>query len=276
MSSSSVDFDPSAAREMLADMLIRTLVGIVVVYRHKDDQATKPDRIASYSGTLIRLGAMTAILTAGHVVEGLQQLIASPDHTISSVVLADTFGDSRKHKEPIPFALQASLMFFRDNEEAGLDFGLIALSDYYNRLLAANGALVIDEGHWRSQAEVQFDNCFVVGLPEEMTIDTVVGGDKALIQPFMFKVKPVPEGYGLATRFPRFVGRIEHELGIASVVGMSGGPIVGFSSANPGQYWVVAVQSSWMKSERLVFGTPVPVIADFVLDLFSAVVASES
>lgn len=262
-------FDLARGREILVDMLVRTLVGIVVVYRHVDDGPDRADRVASCSGTLIQTGGLTAVLTAGHVVKGLQELLGSADHMVSSAVLADTFGEGREHKEPIPFAIQAALMFHRDDDAAGLDFGLIALSDYYVRLLMANGSLVIDEAHWQSQEAIEFENCFVVGLPEEMTVAQVIDGDKALVRPFIFKVKPVNEPVGPSTTYRRFAGRIEHELGIENVVGMSGGPIVGFSSARPDRYWVIAIQSSWVKREGLVFGTPVPVLANFVLDLFT-------
>ncbi|MCX5896195.1 MAG: hypothetical protein NTZ51_10250 [Proteobacteria bacterium] len=53
-----------------------------------------------------------------------------------------------------------------------------------------------------------------------------------------------------------------HEnLPLSSIVGMSGGPIFGFKYGPPMAYWIVAIQSSWLRSQGIVFGCPLPVLA---------------
>jgi len=47
-------------------------------------------------------------------------------------------------------------------------------------------------------------------------------------------------------------------------VGMSGGPIFGFRHGPPMTYWVVAIQSSWLPSEGIVFGCPLPIMAELL------------
>jgi hypothetical protein len=44
---------------------------------------------------------------------------------------------------------------------------------------------------------------------------------------------------------------------------MSGGPILGFSK-QADKYWIVAIQSSWLPASKIIFGCPIPIIADFV------------
>jgi hypothetical protein len=42
-------------------------------------------------------------------------------------------------------------MFFIDDCEEGLDFGVVALRPYCVRLLAANGLVALDEKNWSHQ-----------------------------------------------------------------------------------------------------------------------------
>jgi hypothetical protein len=53
---------------------------------------------------------------------------------------------------------------------------------------------------------------------------------------------------------------------LPSIVGMSGGPIFGFKKGEDGllRYWIVAVQSRWRESARIIFGCPVRTFATLV------------
>jgi hypothetical protein len=64
-------------------------------------------------------------------------------------------------------------MFFIDDDEAGLDFGVMLLRPYYVRLLAANNTVAIQEENWIHQHQVTFDGYLMLGLPEEFTSNTV-------------------------------------------------------------------------------------------------------
>jgi hypothetical protein len=48
--------------------------------------------------------------------------------------------------------------------------------------------------------------------------------------------------------------------------GLSGStePIRGFNLTPPMRYWVVALQSTWLRDRRLVFGCPLPVLASLL------------
>jgi len=61
---------------------------------------------------------------------------------------------------------------------------------------------------------------------------------------------------------PQFVGKINEKADVKNIVGMSGGPILGFrKDANGLHYWPVAIQSSWFANKRIVVGTPLPAVA---------------
>lgn len=146
-------------------------------------------------------------------------------------MLADTFGLHRISDKPIPFDLKNAELLHIDNEDEGLDFGVIPLSPYYVRLLAKNGVAALEKKNWIHQASVRFDAHLMLGLPEEFSSGQVNNDGDAVVSPTMFRVHRLespPEG-AKKTRYRRFVGQIDQENPIKSVVGMSGGPIFGFN-----------------------------------------------
>lgn len=143
---------------------------------------------------------------------------------------------------------------------------MIALSPYYVRLLAANGAVALEEVNWARQDRVTFDFYAMLGFPEEFVSETVNDAGEGFVYPTMFRVhrlEPPPEDTPV-TRHPRFVGRIDQELPLNSVKGMSGGPIFGFTIGEDIRYWVVALQSTWRPTSRIVYGCSLPVLASLM------------
>jgi hypothetical protein len=61
-----------------------------------------------------------------------------------------------------------------------------------------------------------------------------------------------------------------------SLVGMSGGPIYGFSDEQKGRYWIPAIQSGWIKSRRITFACPVPMLARLAEHLLYGEEATEA
>lgn len=241
----------------------RHLIALCVTYRRKGEDN---DRFAAYSGTLITLHNTVFFLTAGHILEDLEEARNSTDVEFKSAVLADTFGHRRISNLPIPFDLKGAKFFHVNDEEEGLDFGVIALSPYYVRLLAANGAVALEEVNWARQDRVTFDFYAMLGFPEEFVSETVNDAGEGFVYPTMFRVhrlEPPPEDTPV-TRHPRFVGRIDQELPLNSVKGMSGGPIFGFTIGEDIRYWVVALQSTWRPTSRIVYGCSLPVLASLM------------
>jgi hypothetical protein len=67
------------------------------------------------------------------------------------------------------------------------------------------------------------------------------------------------------TPYDRFVGTVG-DGGVKDIDGMSGCPIFGFEKGREDRYWIVAIQNSWIRSRRIIFGTPLPVLAGFIED----------
>jgi hypothetical protein len=245
----------------------RHLVALCVTFKEKDSRNPLPS-FRAYACTLLHIEGRNFLLTAGHILSELQQALKSQEVEILNAVLQDNFGIERICDLPIPFDLKNAEMFFIDDAEEGLDFGVIPLRPYYVNLLAANGMVALAEENWARQHAVHFDLHLMLGLPAEYTSDRINPEGEGSVAATMFGVKcldELPEGIP-TTRFRRFVGELNPDLALASVRGMSGGPILGFNLTPPMRYWVVALQSTWLPGRRLVFGCPLPVLASLMTD----------
>jgi hypothetical protein len=246
--------------------LCRHLVGLCVTYRHTTEkEALLPSRFTTCSGTLIAIEGALYFLTAGHVLKALKQLRDSDGVLIEHASLADIFGLGRVSDTPIPFDLKEAQLCFIDDEESGLDFGIIPIGHHHTRLLAKNRVIALSEANWISQSNVRFDGYLMLGFPAEMVSERVSEASTVIIQPTMFAVKRMDVADDQrATTYPRFIGQISPDLPIKSLEGMSGGLILGFRDQPKLSYWVVAIQSSWNPNTRMTYGCSLPVLASLL------------
>lgn len=255
-----------AGAEKALEFFCRHLVALCISYRQvKNGIPIENHSFFACPGVVICIRGFCSFLTAGHALKDLSAHLERGDITVESAVLADTFGPDAISKNPIPFDLLNEPRFFIDNKEEGLDFGLVALRPHYVALLAKHGIKALFEENWINQHRVKFDAYTMLGLPEEF-VKFEQNGSVGIVSPTMIGVEALnspPEGTKL-THYPRFVGQLEKNLALSSIVGMSGGPIFGFRYGPPMAYWVVAIQSSWLQSQRIIFGCPLPVLAELL------------
>lgn len=180
---------------------------------------------------------------------------------VIDTVIADTFAPGRVSDHPIPFDLKNAPRFHIDDDELGLDFGMIHVHRHHARLLAKNGTVAISEENWNRQHEIDFDVCLILGIPEELTAKTLSAAGSAWLRPSVLRVIRTEAPDDVEAR-GRFVGKIEGNLTLESLSGMSGGPILGFSDARPNTYWIIGIQSAWRPTRGLVFGCPLPTIGN--------------
>jgi hypothetical protein len=224
----------------------------------------------SYSGFIVSFHGLWCLATAGHILEDLEQHLREGTIQVVSYALLDDFGPEVISHDPIPFDYGRAPKYYINNKEAGLDFALIGLSPYYQGLLQANGIVAISQENWEKQHEVDFGKYMMIGLPQKaIEASTWKSQDKvhfeAFVRPMTIdieKLDELPEGTR-ETSYPRFIGKIDGDLPLDDISGMSGGPILGFSK-QADKYWIVAIQSSWLSASKIVFGCPITIIADFV------------
>ncbi len=257
------------------EFFCRHLIALCITYKiiDEDDVQETNLRFSAYAGTLIRIEGAYYYLTSGHILREIEAALASDAVNIENTRLADTLGYRRISDNPIPIDLSSTPRFYVDDDELGLDYGLMAIHPHHIRLLAANNVVALEEVNWAHQSELTFDAYIMLGLPQEFTSEFVSESGAGTVSPTMFrvhKVDPNSEEH-TKTHFPRFVGRIDPELELKSIKGMSGGPIFGFKIDKETRYWVVALQSSWNKRTRAVYGCLLPVLAEHIASLQSRV-----
>ena len=210
-------------------------------------------------------GGCPLLLTAGHVLKSLRELRDCENAVIEGGSLADVFGYRRVSDTPIPFDLKNAQLFFVDDEELGLDFGVIPIGPHHAQLLAKNGVVALSEENWAKQHGVQFEGYAMLGFPAELVSDRVSDSSTVRIEATMFAVRGFePAQDYRRTEYPRFVGQVSDGLPLKSLGGMSGGLIFGFRTQPQLTYWIVAIQSSWNPQTRMVYGCNLPVLASLM------------
>jgi hypothetical protein len=204
-------------------------------------------------------------LTAGHVLKALRELRDNEDVAIENASLADVFGHKRVSDTPIPFDLRSAHLSFIDDEEMGLDFGVIPIGPHHARLLQKNGMVALTEENWIRQGEAEIEGYTMLGFPAELVSERVSDSSTVHIEVAIFGVQRVElDRDERKTVYPRFVGQLGQNLPFKSIEGMSGGVIFGFQSQPQLRYWVVAIQSSWERQTRIVYGCSLPVLGSLM------------
>lgn len=243
----------------------RHFVAITITYRLNTEGETGPVRFAAYSGTLMFVLNTCCILTAGHVIEDIDEQLANTEIEILAFHLADTFGNGAVTDQPIPFDFRSAARFAINDDELALDFGVVALHPHYVRLLNLHGMVALDEKNWAHQHNVSMSHHFVIGLPSELVSTTLDEAGSARAEMKIVPLRKVEWTQPSGPKYPRFCGEIIGEMSFDSMRGMSGGPIIGLNQ-DASTYWIVAIQGSWSREGRLAFGCPLPVLGKMLVD----------
>jgi len=222
----------------------------------------------NYSGFVVSICGRWNLMTAGHILEDLANNLRDNRIIFDREYLVDCYGPNPRTNHPTPFDFEAApkTFIYRD----GLDFGLIGLSDYYVRLLEANGVLPFPAIDWLRQPS-DYDFYFLYGLPKELNPVDLERKNLVLNPVMMFVDKlPTRPECAKATDYPRFFGCLRDKDEIQSIDGMSGGPIFGMSRDDEGRdrYWAVGVQSGWWPGQRIIAATPMPVVGRIIAETF--------
>lgn len=190
------------------------------------------------------------LVTAGHCIEDIEKLL-NAGYQISKCRLIDSMGTGALHRDPIPFDYEdsgATKMCY----DPKYDYGLIFLSDHYVDLLRSNKVVPMTEEVWEKQPSKP-DFFALIGIPEELSDSSV---DIAHVASTFHIVEEYPRrpAFFENTEAPTFFGKISLPESMTTIAGMSGGPILSFKRSESGhhKYWLHAVQSRWIKSEKAV------------------------
>jgi hypothetical protein len=224
----------------------------------------------SYSGFVISIQGVWNLVTAGHILEELEQSLKDKKIQITECSLVDIFGLNAASNIPIPFDYNHAPKFFIYNKEEGVDFGLVIIRSHYRDLLKTNGIVPIQEKDWKNIPDELASKHIMLGLPQyfiktRVIKERVVGS----VAPAVIGVERIYDE-SLVKKYPQFIGKLS-DTGyiVEDITGMSGGPILGFSK-DWKKYWIVAVQSSWISDRRITFGCPVSFFTQIVEEFIAA------
>lgn len=217
-----------------------------------------PMKPFSYPGVVLSVHAKWFFVTAGHTLRKIDEYMALPEARILEWCLRDHFGPEPTNKHPIPINYNDSPHFAVHDAAEGLDFGVLVLNPNQQALLAANNIAPISEENWAHQHEIERDRHIMLGLPDKYVEFTCVSPTMLGVT----QLHDLPDGVP-PTNYPRFVGKLDDRVDF-DIEGMSGGPIYGFKKGCDNRYWIVAIQSSWLRHRKLVFACPIPILAQIV------------
>jgi hypothetical protein len=230
-----------------------------------------------YSCFVVSLRDNWFLVTAGHAVKELAELLQARKIRIVRAFLADYFGHRETVRRLTPFPFDCTEQHYVDEITLGLDYAFIPLRDFFKKGMQANGIKPLSEKHWTDSRTVEFAVYALLGFPEEVATDydpnigvehpeigsigSVVVSAEALADKSL-----IPDSVNSALiTGPWFTGRITANTKL-DIVGMSGGPIFGLCKGEGGllTYSVVAIQSRWHKTSKIIFGCPIKLFGAMV------------
>jgi hypothetical protein len=230
-----------------------------------------PERAFCFSGFVIELDRTWYFITAGHVLgESIGDQIASGRVRLIHCSLVDYFGKNAKNQHPTAISYETTPKFHLDDWGDGLDIGIMQLRPLYVEGLKSNGVEAIPEAQWLEGDTTNEQRFLILGLPDEEKVhdEEAVSGN---VRPCIAGVTAcdLQEG-GVSPTHPIFVGRLNANEP-DSMVGFSGGPIFRLRREPKAvRCWLHAVQSRWRKSERIVIGSPMTVVAQLIREKLPA------
>lgn len=254
--------DSTASDREFLKHISRQLVCLGCVHYPTERDDPEGERIFLASGFIVEVQSLCFIVTAGHVLSDIKTLIASRPDRQYRFFLADMFGPNAQNLEPRAFDFSKHFVYHLHHEHAGLDFGLILLSNEDRQLLSINGIEPLQRANWEKQADVVFVGFGMVGFPtQELALDSP---GNAVFRPAFITVEwlqAIPEEFG-HHGFPMFYGRIIDPPKDLDIAGMSGCPILGFEQQEGGNlgYYVVGLQSGWLPDSGVVFACSMPAL----------------
>jgi hypothetical protein len=202
-----------------------------------------------FSGFVLDLGGYWIWVSAGHVQADIEDLLGYEQAKDPRFRLIDTLHGRSITDHPVIFDYLGAPKGRYLREGQGWDYGLVFLHHFYVRQLAKNHIRPVDHMNWQGRPE-EFDEYYLLGLPNERVSRTPSGNLSVI--PTMISLTRLdekPEYYRYHT-LPMFYATIDPGNAFQSIVGMSGGPILGVKKLPDGRgnYFFLAIQSGWDKN----------------------------
>jgi hypothetical protein len=236
------------------------------------DHAGNPSgkwRHFSTSGFIMSFAGQWCLITAGHVLAGLDEVLEGRKFRMWDCVLHDAMGSAPKSTLPIPFDCGSQPRFYEVDD--AVDCGAIRLSPYFETLMRANGneAFAAEDAERDSAREC--DEYLIMGIPtssyeqkEHELPDGSVGHEaRSLLVGMPLRSAEPPDGQGFRAE-KRAYYQPKQSMTLAEIDGMSGSPVFCLHGFNEQfQYTIVAIQFAYHRT-KISIGCPVRVFVPLV------------
>lgn len=212
-------------------------------------------------------------VTAGHVIEGIEELAASSAEINAAWI--DPEG-----RIPISIEDRASIKV----NKRGIDVGFLSFRQNEISALIAGGIEFLDETVWENaeKATRRAEGFYIVGTPEQLVKDHSTHGGRSATIDYGIPAMPIahidhqpdcePRAfweqreafYGQIVKFEMYRDLID------SIVAMSGGPVfaVRRTETSDIRYHLIGIQSAWLKESRIVRATPVEALDIMMAEIY--------
>lgn len=225
------------------------------------------------SGFVIAIGERWFLVTAGHVLDDIDRAETN-GQLFTNWHVEDQFGIDAASEDPIPFDYHRAMKARIVDAALGLDYGCIGLGLMYQRLMEKNGIVPLSKETWASSLAEEFDHYFLLGIPAHLT-ETLDDAESVTVSRsvVLHQLDRLPDNYpGFKATLPLFHGRLADSVSpvdgtpLTDLRGASGGPIFGVRRDSEGayRYKLVAIQSGWLPSERVVEACPIAPFAELI------------
>ena len=231
-----------------------------------------------FTGFLLRIGALDLWVTAGHVIDVIQQLLGNPKVRIVRAGLLDGYQQEGATTIPVPLD---NLPLF--SAEPALDFGVAFLRRAYVAPIIANPNFrPLTPIVWQNHESIQAEGFYIVGVPDEWVEVRDVGtqpgrilrkGTMSIACIPVERIQPAPgqepeEFWGHSGAFYAQLLPVQYDDGqpLGDIAGMSGGPVFSIHRTPEGQfrYSLFGIQSAWLRSKRIIRATPIARVEDVI------------
>jgi hypothetical protein len=231
----------------------------------------RDNSIMCFSGFVMQSFESWFLVTAGHILANIDTVVRSGQEGILQSRVIDFFGPKATHRTLVPMQYADTDKYYEYDKASGTDFGFIHLRPLICANLIQNHVIPVDRRMWANECTPDFEGYFMIGLPTELMKHQTKArkpGDEASIDLRVamipvHKLDDVPADLSSHSE-PLFAGIIPpEESGVVDIDGMSGGPVIGVRKLPDGSaiYAVVAVQSAWYRSRRIILAYPFPPLA---------------
>lgn len=254
--------DPTRPEQSATSFMGRHFVALACTY-----ESLNPDGSVFHRGTTFLSGFVIDFLGkwywagAGHCLQELDERVERRELRVVGGSYIDYLGFKAKHFHGYPYTYALGDGLYLHRPQLGIDFALIPLDGLMQASFQANNVVPIGRENWVHQHRLEYSFYRMLGIPQCCVRDEKSGESGiALALLAIDELREAADGdhRGMLT------GRIHRDADIETIEGMSGGPIYGFRFDEQGglRYHVVAVQSSWLAQQRIVFACPFAIFAE--------------